>query len=332
MIRNFVRTTALAAVALAFAGSASAGIVYSTDTFEGGQNPSGWTYGPPPNLQSSGGNPGWYLRSSVDTFAPMLRTSTTNGEFFGDYRATRVETIGVDLRTFSTQFSFQREASLVLWSGTCAVYRLGTDFVPQSAEGWKSIDIPVPSQSATLPTGWSVHPSSTCQSPNPTWNQVITNVTKVEFFYGHPEFFFIFDIWNVGADNVRIGRQDDFTNLGSGLAGTTGEPLLTGSGVVAPGSLVSIDLSNTVSSSTAFLMTGLAPLNLPFLGGTLVPNVATTNIVVPLATDAQGAIPLTFPWPNNIPSGTAIYLQYWIADPGGPFGVAASNGLRIDVP
>jgi hypothetical protein len=33
---------------------------------------------------------------------------------------------------------------------------------------------------------------------------VIQNVSRVQFFYGDPTFFFIFQQWEVGADNIRI--------------------------------------------------------------------------------------------------------------------------------
>lgn len=310
-----------------FAASLVAGTDTFADTFDGGVNEGGWTYGPPANYQQTGGNPGWYLRASVDTFAPMLRTTTQGSEFTGDYRASRVTSLGVDLRTFSTQFPAQRECSLVLYSGSCAVYRLGTDFVPQPNQGWKSFDIAIPSQQVTLPAGWFVHPNSTCQAPNATWNQVIQNVTSVEYFYGDPTFFFIFDIWQVGADNARISRDTDWTNLGNALAGTNGLPTLAGGGNLTAGSPITVTLANARPNSSALLVTGLSQLNAPFLGGVLVPNVATTNFVLPLATNSSGAILLPTTWPSGIPAGTTIVLQYWIVDPVGVFGVAASNGL-----
>lgn len=323
-----MRILAASLILTSFLASASlAGSDTVVDTFDTGANAGGWTYGPPPIYQAAGGNPTWFLRASVDTFAPMLRTTTQGSEFTGDYRGSKVTSLGVDLRTISTQFPAQRECTLVLWSGSCAVYRLGTDFVPQPSQGWKPFDIAIPSQQTTLPAGWFIHPNSTCQAPNATWNQVIQNVTSVEYFYGDPTFFFIFDIWNVGADNARITRDSDWTNLGNALAGTNGNPLLTGAGSLTAGSPITVALSNARPNSPALLVTGLAQLNQPFLGGILVPNVATTNFVLPLTTNGSGSIVLPTTWPNGVPAGTTIVLQYWIADPVAVFGAAASNGL-----
>ena len=36
------------------------------------------------------------------------------------------------------------------------------------------------------------------------WNQVITDVDSVSLFGGDPTLFYIFQIWDVGIDNVRI--------------------------------------------------------------------------------------------------------------------------------
>ena len=314
------------------AQTAFAGTDVYTETFAGGFNAGGWTYGPPQQYPSTGGNPGHYLRASVDTFAPSLRTTAPVSAFTGNYRTSRVIEIGLDLNTFSTQFAANRECTIVLWSGNNAVYRLGTDFVPQPGTGWKSIDIPVPSQSATMPNGWLVHPSSVSQGPNATWNNVIQNVTKVEFFYGDPTFFFIFDIWNVGADNISITREDGWSDVGNALAGTNGLPTLSGDGQLLANQPVSISLANALPNSTAFLLVGFAQANVPLLGGILVPDVSTTGIALPLPTGPGGGFALSTGFPSGVPSGTSVVLQFWIQDPGAIFGASASNGLVGLVP
>jgi hypothetical protein len=49
-------------------------------------------------------------------------------------------------------------------------------------------------------------------------------------------------------------------------------------------------------------------------------------------TDGSGRIDIEETWPSGVPSGFSIYLQYWIEDPTGPFGFAASNALRAQTP
>lgn len=314
------------------AHTAVAGTDVYSESFAGAFNAGGWTYGPLQQYPSSGGNPGHYLRSSVDTFAPSLRTTAPVSPFTGNYRTTRVIEIGLDLNTFSTQFPANRECSLVLWSGNNAVYRLGTDFVPQPGTGWKSFDIPVPSQSSTMPAAWAVHPSSVSQGPNATWNNVIQNVTKVEFFYGDPTFFFIFDIWNVGADNIEITREDGWSDVGNALAGSNGLPSLSGDGLLIANQPVAISLASAKPNSTAFLLVGFAQANIPLLGGILVPDVSTTGIALPFPTGVGGGFTVNTGFPAGVPSSTNIVLQFWIQDSGAIFGVAASNGLVGVVP
>ena len=226
-----MKQAGILAGALLLAGfvPAAAGQSY-VETFTGGTNAGAWTFGNPADtIESSGGNPGEYLHNpNVDTFAPQPRTGAgVASPFTGDYRARGVVSVGVDLRTLSTQFNFSRPLSLILENdaGTpndpnddCSVYFVGSALVPQPAEGWRSFEFSVPSQSATMPAGWSV--LNCGGSPDQAWNSVITDVDRVRFFYGDPTFFFIFDIWNVGLDNARIGEGIGTAScFGDGSAG-----------------------------------------------------------------------------------------------------------------
>lgn len=184
------------------------------ESFTGASNVGLWTYGFGVSTPSSGGNPDWYLRTEgLDTFAPQLRTRL-DSIFTGDYRARNVTALGVDLVTFAVDFSAGgRPLSLLLIedngtpgdsSDDWAAYTIGGSNIPLPGEGWKSFSFAVPSQSATLPAGWNVIQFGPNSPANPDWNQVITDVDEVRFFYGDPELFFIFQQWTLGADNVRI--------------------------------------------------------------------------------------------------------------------------------
>ncbi len=60
--------------------------------------------------------------------------------------------------------------------------------------------------------------------------------------------------------------------------------------------------------------------------GILVP---TPDVVVSgLLLNGNGALTLRLPFPAGVPSGTALWFQYWIPDLGATFGVVASAGLR----
>lgn len=184
------------------------------EEFTGGTNVGLWTFGGAMSGQPSGGNPDWYRRvDNLDTFAPQLRTQG-DSIFTGDYRARKVTLLGVDLKTFAVDFSAaERPLTLMLVedngtpgdsSDDWAAYTIGALDVPVPGQEWTSYSFVVPSQSATLPAGWATQIYGPNSPANPDWNQVITDVDRVVFFYGDPELFFIFQQWTLGVDNVRI--------------------------------------------------------------------------------------------------------------------------------
>src|SRR5262249_11147973 len=104
-----MHSTIIAAGLTAFVIGASTAFAGQTavETFTGGSNQGGWTYGLATQvIEPSGGNPGAYLHEpSIDTFGPEPHTALGTSSFFtGDYRAKRVQSFGVDVITFSAQF------------------------------------------------------------------------------------------------------------------------------------------------------------------------------------------------------------------------------------
>jgi hypothetical protein len=132
---------------------------------------------------------------------------------------------------------------------------------------------------------------------------------------------------SVVAPTVSFGGST-FTDLGSGLAGAGGVPVLVGIGPLTALSANSIELSNALAGSTTNLVLGFTLLNAPFKGGTMVPSVDLLFLGLPVDGSGQNSIP--FVWPAGIPAGTSVYLQHWIADAGAPAGFAASNALDTE--
>lgn len=214
-----VRVATFAALVGIVPALASAGT--TVQTYEDGQNPSGWSYGPPVTIEESGGNPGRYLRTAgLDTFAPQLQSSRQQHVFTGDYRERGVSSIGVDIIVHSTDFpSGGRPLALILVhdNGTVGdttddygAYLLSSDFVPEEGQGWASFDYDVPSQETSLPAGWQMIDFSGNGMPAGDWNDVMQDVAYVTFFHGDPTFFYIFQMWDLGADNTRITELDSF--------------------------------------------------------------------------------------------------------------------------
>ncbi|MHC4845804.1 MAG: S8 family serine peptidase [Planctomycetota bacterium] len=131
------------------------------------------------------------------------------------------------------------------------------------------------------------------------------------------------------AMNAWTG-EPAWADLGNGLAGTLGTPELVGSGVLLTGTPYAVTLVDALPSAFTNLVVGGTAINAPFKGGTMVPY--PTTVIGGLLTDSGGTYNLSGTWPNGIPSGLTFYLQHWIADPSGPSGFTASNGLAGTTP
>jgi FG-GAP repeat len=118
-------------------------------------------------------------------------------------------------------------------------------------------------------------------------------------------------------------------DLGAGLAGVTGVPELTGTGTLVAASPVTLELNGAKPLASAPLVVGLSLLFAPFKGGVMVPDV---DLVLSLVTDASGDAQLAGVWPGGIPSGLTLGFQWWVQDPAGPKGFAASNALAATTP
>ncbi len=217
------RTVILAGLALL--GAVTANAATFTDDFEGGNNAAGWAFLQGGDiLEGSGGNPGGWLHQPVyDTFAPSVMTAPGNGTpFVGDYRAAAVSAISFDLNTLHTDFptgdGFNVTLTLRNTHGTPDdisdddyAYLVGP-FAPEQGDGWVHFAIDVPSLSSDpVPAGWSGGWLEDCSvfRPGVDWNDVITNVDRVEISWLPPCMFAIFQQWNVGVDNIAMDYQGD---------------------------------------------------------------------------------------------------------------------------
>jgi hypothetical protein len=193
--------------------------VLFVESFSRGINGTGWTWnGGLTALQLRGGNPQWYLRAHAnDTFAPQAFTERgVASPFTGNYRARNVAAVGADFLTERVDFSAaERPLSLLLtsdpetpddFSDDCTAYFLGTQFAPEPGEGWRSYAFDIDATSLVLPPGWGVLEGCTEPTPDAAWNRVIQDVDELRFFYGDPTFFFIFQLFTTGIDNIFISE------------------------------------------------------------------------------------------------------------------------------
>jgi hypothetical protein len=133
---------------------------------------------------------------------------------------------------------------------------------------------------------------------------------------------------NVFWDALALGSSP-WSKVGAGLAGTSGVPVIDGSGPLLGGEPITLSLDAARPNSAAWLVLGLSALQAPFKGGVMVPN---PDLVFPVPTGPLGSLDLTSTWPAGVPAGFSLWFQWWIQDPAGPVGFAASGGLKGTTP
>ena len=275
--------------------------------------------------------------------------NSLNPAFVGDYSQFDSVTLSADVRVDSIIFFFQQVSrpwfvelrSTKLAQGNYPWTSVWFKFAEISAANhgnWTNFSVTIDdTSSATLPTGWRGYGDEDPNTFEPilpagiTFADVLANVDEIVFSTAEPGFFFGQTEFDITLDNLSIettgGPWDD---RGNGLAGATGTPQLFGGGTLQPNSPTTIGLTNAAPFTPAMRVIGLSEVNFPLLGGTLVPS---SDLPLKLAlTDAFGTLPLNVNWPVGIPAGVDLYWQYWVADPTGPQGWTASNGLRSTTP
>jgi FG-GAP-like repeat len=128
--------------------------------------------------------------------------------------------------------------------------------------------------------------------------------------------------------NKTYSARSPFADLGHALAGTKGDPIQLAEGTLLAGQPFGFHLFNARANALATHVIGLSPLFAAYKGGTLVP---APNLLNALVTDGAGELHLTGPWPAG-GSGLTLWLQFWIQDPAGVKGRAASNALSATIP
>ncbi len=184
------------------------------------ENDGEWTFGNSyDNILHRGGNPDDYLNNDyLDTIGPHARTGWgADTTFLGDYREMGVVGLSADLLLNHVDFSaLQRPVTLILhytngtpddYTDDLRVYNKGRMF---NTQVWTNYSYEVPSYSDELPNGWEVWWGSELDEDE-VWNTVIQNVDRVGFFIADPEYFYIFQMWDIGLDNPTIffGEEEE---------------------------------------------------------------------------------------------------------------------------
>jgi hypothetical protein len=129
----------------------------------------------------------------------------------------------------------------------------------------------------------------------------------------------------------RIIPAHDFLGIGKGVDGTVGQPILYGTGGLAPMQAGSLHVRNVLPNGAGFAFASLTTGSVPFYGGSF--NLGfPLAAIVPLVVDAAGSLDIAWTDPGTAPSGFTIYYQFAFVDAGAAFGVSATNALSATVP
>lgn len=159
------------------------------------------------------------------------------------------------------------------------------------------------------------------------WSLPVTNVNIGGPALGHDGTLVIAGV----ATNVRAYRTPSpWSTVSGGIAGTGGVPSLRGRGTLTAHNDVLLDLSSGPPNAPTTLVFGDQRLDLPLLGGLLVPNPVLQ--LAGLTLDANGATTVRFSFPRGVPTGATFWFQAWLLDASAPFAIAASDGLRAITP
>ncbi len=290
--------------------AAAQGSGTSTDNFDAGLNPNGWNFSSFDVLESSGGNPaGWLHVTGLDTYYPILESGFgASAPWIGDLAANGVVRISLDAQTLHTDFpiagGFFMSLLLRDTKGTFNVddddyaYFVGEE-VPLPGAGWKHFDFDVPSRSGvSLPPGWTGGWAGDGQHfrPGVTWQDVIANVDRVEIWWSDPSAFAIFQMWEVGVDNLEVEYQPALA-LAVPTPGIAGGLNQFRAEHAAPGQVVGFAGSLTAAATTASCN-----------GRALGIGLAAPRLLGRATADASGAAALLVMVPPGL-SGVTAHFQ-----------------------
>ncbi len=97
---------------------------------------------------------------------------------------------------------------------------------PQLDEGWTHYDFDIPSDfvggPGELPEGWmggSYYSGGDWFPEDALFQDVISNVSRIEFWWFHPAWFGIYTWWSCGADNITIEYEGSVAVEAQSLTG-----------------------------------------------------------------------------------------------------------------
>jgi hypothetical protein len=130
--------------------------------------------------------------------------------------------------------------------------------------------------------------------------------------------------------DVTYAAGGPVTDYGGKIRGSAGFPVQLVSGSFTPGTSTTFALSVAKPASMAFLVAGMQTAFTPYKGNVLVPQ--PDSVFGPLPVGPLGKLGLTFGWPSGLAAGDTVDVQFWMKDPSGVKGFAATSDAHIVQP
>lgn len=186
------------------------------EDFEDGLNDYEWTFGNDNDtVIIGGGNPGnWFRNDYLNTFGVRLRSAIGAADFTGNYRMMGVERFSIDARMDLNPYSTYGVPLCILlrrvndpddaYDDDYAFFR--GDPIPDEGQGWIHYEFEIPSCSTdSIPEGWTGGGADPgFFNPGRSWNDVIVQVDKVEFWFWDVEWYGNYNWFDAGVDNITI--------------------------------------------------------------------------------------------------------------------------------
>lgn len=192
------------------------------EDYESGNNNGGWHWSGSDTIEPTGGNDGGYLQSMLmDVPTPTLRGDYDAEGWTGDFTAMGVTAFSADLMTLETDNEwwayYPCYVMIVNHMGTpdnlyddVYVYPTPEMYAPPAAgAGWISYSWDIPSDfvggAGELPDGWYGGIDGTTNFPaDMTWQDMMTNVGRLEIRTLQPDMMATFQNYLMGADNLKL--------------------------------------------------------------------------------------------------------------------------------
>jgi Tol biopolymer transport system component len=129
----------------------------------------------------------------------------------------------------------------------------------------------------------------------------------------------------------RVWRDYGWNMVGSWGGSKNSVPVISAHGDLDPSSTNHVKVVQAKKGSLGYLVIGLSELNVPLLGGRLLPFPSLVQYGLPISSVGSaefGDWSASFTLAGDTPAGLELWLQMWVLDAAGSFGVVSSNAIR----